>query len=53
MEFLYSDKTDVVICESCFTKNVNVANVNGYQIIDLKELDTLPRCEICLLSKEV
>jgi hypothetical protein len=53
--FLYSDVTDVVICEKCFTKNVTVENVNNYQMIDLKELDDLPRCEVCLIkeSKEV
>jgi len=52
MDFLYSDKTDVVICEKCFTKNVTVHNVNNYQIIELKELDELPRCEVCLLRGE-
>lgn len=52
MDFLYSDVTDVVICEKCFTKNVTVQNVNNYQMIDLKELDTLPRCEVCLISEE-
>ena len=53
MDLLYSDKTDVVICEPCFTKNVTVQNANNYQIINLKELDELPRCEVCLISSEI
>jgi len=53
MDFLYSNETDVVICEKCFTKNVSIKNVNDYQIINLKELDELPRCEVCLISSEI
>ena len=51
-DFLYSDTTDVVICEPCFTKNVNVKNVHNYELINIKELETEPICEICLISKE-
>jgi len=49
--YLYSDVTDVVICEKCFTKNVSIKNVNDYSMVDLKELDTLPRCEVCLIKE--
>jgi len=49
-DFLYSDITDVVICEKCFTKNVTVENRNNYKLINLKELDSFPICEVCLIG---
>lgn len=52
MIYLYSNETDVVICEKCFTKNVSIKNLNAYEMINLEELETLPRCEVCLISKE-
>ena len=45
--FLYSDKTDLVICEACFTEYVSIENINKYEAVNLKELETVPTCELC------